>query len=111
VPKDRCETRGIQHPQGLLLQTQEHEPLFRINGIQTQSAQCVDLMPHWQDVRATGANGLRYCPVDENDGLRITALKQAMEADVPAPAVTDLPTSCGYWFQLPGILKLSVTTL
>jgi collagenase-like PrtC family protease len=41
--KDNCEFRCEQYPDGLALQTREHKDFLTINGIQTQSANCLDL--------------------------------------------------------------------
>nr|MBP7662759.1 U32 family peptidase [Shewanella sp.] len=43
LTKDHCETVCREYSKGLLAQTQEQQPLLRLNGIQTQSASCLDL--------------------------------------------------------------------
>ncbi len=42
-PKDKCETCCIRYPQGIEVKSQEGQPVFTLNGIQTQSGYCYDL--------------------------------------------------------------------
>jgi collagenase-like PrtC family protease len=43
-PKDECQTCCIQYPQGRQVLSQEQEPVFVLNGIQTQSGYCYNLI-------------------------------------------------------------------
>ncbi|MGB0895483.1 MAG: U32 family peptidase [Parashewanella sp.] len=62
IAKDNCETVCIQYPKGLLAQTQEDQPLLRLNGIQTQAAACTDLSSEIDDMKAMGVTHFRISP-------------------------------------------------
>ncbi|KXS48048.1 MAG: protease, partial [Marinobacter sp. T13-3] len=50
LPKDNCEFRCLQHPDGLALRSRESQELFRINGISTLSGSRYDLMRELPDM-------------------------------------------------------------
>ncbi|GAA5786875.1 U32 family peptidase [Chitiniphilus shinanonensis] len=60
--KDECEFKCMEHPDGLLMETQEGKPFLRLNGIQTQSAACHTLWHHLDEVRELGVDSLRISP-------------------------------------------------
>ena len=62
LTKDKCQTICIQNSKGLLAQTQESEPLLRLNGIQTQSAACIDLSSEKADMEKMGVDYFRVSP-------------------------------------------------
>ncbi|MPY22675.1 U32 family peptidase [Shewanella psychropiezotolerans] len=62
LTKDKCQTICISNPKGLLAQTQESEPLLRLNGIQTQSAACIDLSSEKADMEKMGIDYFRLSP-------------------------------------------------
>ncbi|MDW6003077.1 U32 family peptidase [Vibrio mangrovi] len=43
-PKDECKTCCINYPSGILVQSQEGQEVFNLNGIQTQSGYCYNLI-------------------------------------------------------------------
>lgn len=61
--RDECEFRCLDHPDGLLLKTQEGEPFLALNGLQTQSAG-VQCLLGWRDALAgAGIGRVRLSPV------------------------------------------------
>jgi collagenase-like PrtC family protease len=62
LPKDDCQFRCLDYPDGLLARTQEDAPFLTLNGIQTQSAQTHSLLGELDEVVARGAEVLRLSP-------------------------------------------------
>lgn len=60
--KDDCSFVCGEERDGLTVYTREHEPLFALNGIQTQSAQVRNLLGSIEELRAAGMNLLRLSP-------------------------------------------------
>lgn len=103
VAKDDCQQRCIQDEEGLLVNSKEDEPLFRINGIQTQSASCYNLLPHWQSLQAKGATTLRLSPVAKDMQDLIFQIKNCLLNHKNFTTTNTLDFSNGYWFNLPGL--------
>lgn len=94
-PKDQCELCCIKYPKGRLTQSQEGQPLFVLNGIQTQSGQRYNLLkdlPSMQD----WVDYVRLSP--EMDGFFENVAAFAAGTTQPIPA-TDVN---GYWHQVAG---------
>lgn len=62
LPKDDCQFRCIDYPDGMLLETQEDQRFLTLNGIQTQSAQTCNLLAEHQDASQLGVDLLRISP-------------------------------------------------
>ena len=91
IAKDKCETVCIQYPKGLLAQTQEDEPLLRLNGIQTQAAACTDLSSEVENMRKLGVTHFRVSPTGKQTIDIAEALIQGQS--IPSPV-----NPCnGYW--------------
>jgi O2-independent ubiquinone biosynthesis protein UbiV len=104
--KDNCDTICKTHPKGMLAQTQENQPLLRLNGIQTQSAAYVDLISEIPNMQALNVNYFRVSPtalssIDVADELCITLTQQQV------PQSKHSSESCnGYWFGEAGFNQL-----
>ena len=99
IRKDQCETICLSHPKGLLAQTQEAQPLLRLNGIQTQSAACSDLSNEMADMSAMGVDYFRVSP----SSLDSVGVAKRLSQGLIIPA-TEL--SCnGYWHDAPGFIQ------
>ncbi|QYK06267.1 U32 family peptidase [Shewanella zhangzhouensis] len=86
LAKDGCQIICKSHSKGLLVQTQESQPLLRLNGIQTQSAACVNLASEWHNMAAMGVDWFRISP----SGMSLPNL----ETSTPLSG-----NECnGYWF-------------
>ncbi|KAA3622017.1 MAG: U32 family peptidase [Proteobacteria bacterium] len=111
LPKDACEFRCIDYPDGMELATQEGQPLFAFNGIQTQSAQTCDLAPHVDVLVRLGVDRIRISPQSGHTGDVVDAFRAALDGD-PEPArrlrrVMPVGPCDGYWRGEPGMLDTS----
>ena len=62
LPKDDCQFRCLDYPDGMLLSTREDEPFLTLNGIQTQSASTLNLIGELDDLRQLKVDVLRISP-------------------------------------------------
>jgi collagenase-like PrtC family protease len=101
VAKDQCGFRCIEHPDGLPLATRDGAPFLRINGIQVQGEDVVDLGPELPALRELGVDVLRIAPRGESTTVAAIAhFDLARRADGPALPVA---TRSGYWHGEPGM--------
>lgn len=108
LDKDHCEFRCIEHPDGLNLRTREGRDFLAINGIQTQSSHCLDLIDQAPALAALGVEVLRVSPHSTGTLEALAALHAQREgaayAEVPTPA--GMPRCNGYWHARPGIERI-----
>lgn len=104
LPKDQCQFRCLDDPQGLPLATQEGAALFTLNGIQTQSGTMCDLCDRWQEMEALGVGVLRVSPQGEHSLAVVDDLAAAIRErrQVPRPDA-GVATCNGYWSGAPGM--------
>ena len=107
LPKDQCEFACIDYPEGLPLYTQEHQALFQINGIQTQSQHRSNLLNQWQDMAARGVDIMRISMGHEDDLKQVQLLRDMMAGTLTRLPVADSDSCNGYWFGQPGQVQLS----
>ena len=103
--KDDCGFRCNEHPDGLDLRTRESQDFLAINGIQTQSAACLDLLDQAPALAQLGVDVLRISPQSQGTFDAITAL-DAWRTGHIAPAVTPpagIGRCNGYWHGQAGI--------
>jgi len=62
LPKDDCQFRCLDYPDGMLLSTREDESFLVLNGIQTQSARTLNLVSELDNLRQLGVDVLRISP-------------------------------------------------
>jgi O2-independent ubiquinone biosynthesis protein UbiV len=107
LPKDDCRFSCIEHPDGLLLETREHQPFLVLNGIQTQSARIYSLAGEVDEMAALGVDVLRISP--QADGtMGVLAAFDALRRGEAPPAGSLAPVApgqaCnGYWHGRPGM--------
>lgn len=70
LPKDDCQFKCIDYPDGRVLETQEDQQFLVLNGIQTQSSLTHQVLEQIPDLQALGVDVLRISP-QYNDTLRI----------------------------------------
>ena len=114
LPKDDCQFRCIDHPDGLMLKTREDQEFLVINGIQTQSAKVHSLIDVWDDMAALGVDFARISPQAQHtaevvglfDAVRRQALSgaQAREALLPLLPAEDCN---GYWHGQTGLNRVA----
>ncbi|SDC73911.1 Collagenase-like protease, PrtC family [Cupriavidus sp. YR651] len=105
--KDACEFRCLDYPDGLVADTGEGQAFFTLNGIQVQSATCLDLCAEVPAMAEMGVDSVRVSP-HASGTLEVVAMldawrkgdRNAMRSGImPAGA---LPSN-GYWTGQAGI--------
>ena len=107
LPKDDCQFRCLDHPDGLPLSTSEGAPFLTLNGIQTQSAGVYSLVGELPALRGLGVASLRLSPQSRHLGRVVEAFAAALAGEVPAPATLTRfmpgPPVDGYWHGRAGL--------
>ena len=62
LPKDDCQYRCLDYPDGLTLSSQDNKPFLTLNGIQTQSARTCNLLNAIPEMKEMGVDILRISP-------------------------------------------------
>lgn len=104
LPKDDCRDACIDDPDGMVVDTQDDNRFLALNGIQTQSARTMNLLPALDDLRALDVDILRVSPQSQYTG-EVLALFHKVRAGALAPGAAGealaalMPTGpCdGYW--------------
>jgi len=76
LPKDDCQFKCLDYPDGRLLKTQEDQEFLVLNGIQTQSALTHQVLDQIPELEALGVDVLRISPQFQNT-LRIIEIFDA----------------------------------
>lgn len=113
LPKDDCQFRCIEYPDGLALKTREGEQFLTLNGIQTQSARVYNLVLELDAMRATGVDVVRVSPQANASDEILQLFRAAIDGALPA---TDayarieglMPEQAcnGYWHGKPGLDRM-----
>ncbi|MGB7540616.1 MAG: U32 family peptidase [Burkholderiales bacterium] len=110
LPRDDCQFRCLDHPDGLLLATREGEPFFHLNGTQTQSARVYDLAAAIDDMPRLGIDVLRLSPQASGMDDVISIFRGLIDRTLdPGDARERLDAlhpsaACnGYWYDRPGL--------
>ncbi|MBU69059.1 MAG: U32 family peptidase [Cupriavidus sp.] len=105
--KDACQYRCLDYPDGLVASTGEGQAFFTLNGIQTQSATCLDLCAEVSRMAAAGVDFMRVSPHASGTLEAIAhldAIRRGLREAGPSPALpADAAPSNGYWSGAPGI--------
>lgn len=114
LPKDDCRFSCIDHPDGLLMETQERQPFLVLNGIQTQSALIYNLVGELEAMRAMGVGVARLSPqsshMPEIVGIVHAVLSGALSAGAARTRMANLmpAAACnGFWHGQPGLAWLA----
>jgi collagenase-like PrtC family protease len=107
-PKDDCRFCCQNYPEGIALHSQEHQPLFTLNGIQTMSAEVSNLLPDYPEVAAAGVDVLRISPRAEGTAEAIRQFAQVRDGALPPLAMEGCN---GYWHGRPGMLRVDEVAL
>lgn len=105
LPKDDCQFRCLDYPDGMLLSTREDESFLVLNGIQTQSARTLNLISELDDLRQLGVDVLRISPQSAHTETVIHRFHDCLQGTCSmAEAATELdglmpigPCN-GYWY-------------
>ena len=116
LPKDDCQFKCMEHPDGLMMRTRESEGFLVLNGIQTQSARVHNLLPELPAMREMGVGVVRISPQAQHT-VRIIELFQAViqgrvDVDVAnaelLALMPDQPCN-GYWYGKPGLEQMAAS--
>jgi collagenase-like PrtC family protease len=118
LPKDDCRFSCLDHPDGLMLKTREHEEFLVLNGTQTQSARVYNLVDALDDMQGLGVDVVRLSPQSQ-DMAEIIAVFDAARKRTLAPkdALARLQPlmpdrGCnGYWHGQPGLDQIAADSL
>jgi len=116
LPKDDCQLRCGDYAEGMLVESQDHEPFLDFNGIQTQSAATSNLITGLPKMVEMGVDIIRLSPqhlspnsvmmeqvVRAFDGV----LKDTMSMDDAEAAIEkvngDKPLCNGFWYGEAGM--------
>jgi O2-independent ubiquinone biosynthesis protein UbiV len=105
LPKDDCQWRCLDHPEGLPLRTQEGEDFLTLNGIQTQSGTIYSLLDAWRELESVGVDAMRVSPQPNRTEEVVGSLRDSLDGHLP---VRRLPaaTCNGYWHEHPGMVAI-----
>ena len=102
-PKDDCLFCCLNYPEGIALYSQEREPLFTLNGIQTMSAEVCNLLPDYPQLASAGVDILRLSPRSEGMTEVIQQFAAVCAGSLPPLAVDGCN---GYWHGQPGMRRV-----
>ncbi|MDN3681464.1 U32 family peptidase [Vibrio tapetis subsp. quintayensis] len=99
-PKDECETCCIRYPTGLKVESQEGQEVFNLNGIQTQSGYCYNLVNDLTSMEGL-VDVVRLSPLGLETFSHIDQFK-ANEQGLN-PIKLESRQCNGFWHQLAGL--------
>ncbi|SEJ05267.1 U32 family peptidase [Achromobacter sp. NFACC18-2] len=105
LKKDDCGFRCIEHPDGLDMRTRESREFLGINGIQVQSAACLDLLAEAAELAGMGIEVLRVSPQSAGTLEAIAALdatRRGGKPDAVSPPA-GIGRCNGYYYGQAGI--------
>lgn len=113
LPKDNCQYRCLDYPDGLLLSTQEKEQFLVLNGIQTQSAKTFNLIDQLDQLVELGVDVLRINPQSKytEDIIEVfyRRLNKECSCEVAVDSLKhlmpDIEECNGYWHGVNGMEK------
>ncbi len=104
LPKDDCQYRCIDYPEGRVLSTREEESLLVLNGIQTLSARTCNLLPELAELQRLEVDVLRLSPqptrmlqVVEGFAACLRGDADPQQIAAQLESVTPLGVCDGYW--------------
>ncbi|WP_413285895.1 U32 family peptidase [Vibrio sp. MA40-2] len=99
-PKDECETCCIEYPTGLQVDSQEGQSVFNLNGIQTQSGYCYNLINELKGMKGL-VDVVRLSPLNVETFAKLDQFRQNEDGENPEKLAN---FQCnGYWHQLAGM--------
>ncbi len=110
LPKDNCQFRCLDHPDGLLLRTREYESFLVLNGIQTQSAKTQNLVKEIDDFIELQIDVLRISPQSRHTEQIINVFYNCLHRRITSGEAEQqlehyiMSGECdGYWHNQPGM--------
>lgn len=110
LPKDDCQYRCLDYPDGMTLSAQDDTRFLALNGIQTQSAQTCNLLGELDEMKELGVDVVRISPQYNQSNRVIELFHRVLNGEMEAAAAQQklerlLPVgSCnGYWYGEAGM--------
>jgi len=110
LPKDDCDYKCGEFPDGMTLSAQDDTRFLSLNGIQTQSAHTFNVLSELDELRSLGVDILRISPQAEHTMEVIEAFHNCMtgkenaeEASARLNEKMPIGPCDGYWHGKPGI--------
>ncbi|NOQ88956.1 MAG: U32 family peptidase [Gammaproteobacteria bacterium] len=110
LPKDDCQYRCLDYPDGLMLKTREDESFLILNGIQTQSAKTQNLISDIDDFIDLEIDVLRISPQSRNTEQVIDVFDRCLRGKIDIAAAEEalkkfiMTGECdGYWHGQAGM--------
>lgn len=110
LPKDNCQFKCIEYPEGVHVRSQEKQQLFNINGIQTQSAYVYNLLSQIPHMQALAVDVCRISPRLEGTADIIRRFRNAINGLSDEIPLQDINCN-GYWFGKPGMDQVASSDL
>ncbi|MDG3088915.1 U32 family peptidase [Vibrio hannami] len=99
-PKDECETCCINYPTGLQVCSQEGQSVFNLNGIQTQSGYCYNLVNDLNGMKGL-VDVVRLSPLGVETFSQLEKFRANEHGQ--SPEKVESHQCNGYWHQLAGL--------
>jgi collagenase-like PrtC family protease len=99
--KDDCELCCIKYPQGRVTETQERQQVFVLNGIQTQSGYCYNLLNDIESMQGL-VDIIRVSPNSIDSLQTLADFRKGILGVQPKVALDSLQCN-GYWHQIAGL--------
>lgn len=113
LPKDDCQFRCMEYPDGLALKTRESQHFLTLNGIQTQSALVYNLVNEIDAMKKLGVDIVRISPQAKDTDRIIGLFRDVLDGKTTGPQalaqmealMPDQPCN-GYWYGKPGLDRM-----
>lgn len=102
LPKDNCQLKCIDHPEGIAVHSQEDDELFTLNGIQTMSGRTYNLESELSNMQRIGVDIARISPQADVTFEKVSQFRKALAGTAQSIALSDAECN-GYWFKSPGM--------
>ena len=90
LPKDECQFKCLEYPDGLMLKTQENQEFLVLNGIQTQSALTHQALEQLDELKALGVDVLRISPQHQGTMRIIEIFDAVLKGTEPGSLTEEL---------------------
>ena len=90
LPKDECQFKCLEYPDGLMLKTQEKQEFLVLNGIQTQSALTHQVLEQLDELKALKVDVLRISPQHQGTMRIIEIFDAVLKGTDPASLTEEL---------------------
>lgn len=110
LPKDDCQLRCGDYPDGIVMRSQEEQAFLTINGIQTQSATTACLLEALPEMAAMGVDALRLSPQSHHMGEIVEIFYEVRDGELSVEEgmatlrkVAGGELSNGFWYGQSGM--------